>query len=149
LTFQWRVSSEAIFDSVVFSVDNVPKTEISGESGWLGVTNQIALGAHVLKWEYAKDESFFSGADRAWLDQVSFSRLPPAPVTNLTLRVTNDNAQVTFGTQPGYNHIVQRRTNLTTGTWTALTNILGDGTLQTFSFPLEGRPESYFRVASQ
>jgi hypothetical protein len=148
LLFKWRVSSED-FDFLNFYIDNVLKSSISGESGWLSVSNQIPLGSHILKWQYTKDDIFFSGSDQGWLDQVEYVRVPPAAVTNLALQLSGGNAVVSFTSQTGYVHAVEWRTNWTADTWTVLTNFSGDNTLRTFNFPVGDRTESYYRVRSQ
>jgi hypothetical protein len=149
LLFKWRVSSgQEEFDRLSFYVDNVLKSSIWFESGWLSESNQVPVGSHTLKWEYAKDTIFSDGLDSGWLDQVQYVRVPPAAVTNLTLQLIATNAVVSFTSQTGYVHAVEWRTNWA-DTWKVLTNIGGDNTVRTFKFPLGDRAESYYRIRSQ
>lgn len=67
--FWYRVSSESGYDFFTFYVDGVSVVRRSGTVNWtqLPLTN-LDAGAHVLKWEYAKDETASSGSDTAWVD---------------------------------------------------------------------------------
>ena len=75
VSFWWKVSSEAGYDYLRFSIDGAVKDEISGEVGWQQESYPITAGSHTLKWEYAKDGSFARGSDAAWVARVV---LPPA-----------------------------------------------------------------------
>lgn len=77
LTFWWKVSSEGGFDYLSLNLDGASQFAISGEVNWEQRSLVIGSGAHVLRWRYSKDGSVASGADKAWLDQVSY-----VPVTN-------------------------------------------------------------------
>lgn len=96
LTFWWKVSSEAGYDSLHFFMDgqeqgSAPK--ISGAVDWQPVTVTIPTGNHVLRWIYTKDNSLSSGADAAWLDQVVFApSLPQALDTPMFTWVTSGSA---------------------------------------------------------
>lgn len=83
LTFKWKVSSEADYDFLVFSVNGVEQTgslsKISGEVDWTQRTVVLSGGVNVLKWSYVKDFSVSNGSDAGWVDQVSF--VPLAPTT--------------------------------------------------------------------
>lgn len=83
LAFWWRVSSEAGYDVLRFTVDGVEPAAapaVSGEVGWQQRTVNIPAGVHTLQWSYTKDISVAGGADAAWLDQVSFAAGQLAPV---------------------------------------------------------------------
>jgi hypothetical protein len=74
LSFYWKVSCEATYDTFVFYIDGVKQTgEISGDINWQQRSFSILSGNHTLKWSYIKDGSASSGADSAWLDKVEFS----------------------------------------------------------------------------
>lgn len=82
LTFWWKVSSEASYDFLTFSMDGVPQGDgISGEVDWASRTCAIPAGPHILRWTYAKDEAVRDGQDRAWVDQVSYSGGTPPVLT--------------------------------------------------------------------
>ena len=72
---------------------------------------------------------------------------PPVVITNQG-RVSG-NVQFTFKTIAGYTHIVQSRTNLVTGTWINVTNLVGDGSVMQFKFPTTNPPTRFFRVKTQ
>ncbi len=83
LSYRWRVSSEAGYDFLSFYYDGFPQSgQISGEVGWSQQAWSIPTGTHELRWEYKKDSSVAQGADRGWLDQVTFT-----PTGTLTLTV--------------------------------------------------------------
>jgi len=73
LSFWWKASSELGYDELQFLIDEVEQVNISGEVTWQPRSFDLASGAHVIKWRYAKDFSGSSGSDQAWLDQVSFT----------------------------------------------------------------------------
>ncbi|MGJ3242345.1 MAG: immunoglobulin domain-containing protein [Opitutales bacterium] len=96
--FQWKVSSEAFFDYLVFSVGDDVINRISGEVDWTGVTHDLPAGTHTLRWTYEKDTSLSRGSDRGWIDQVLLEGEGTAPVItrqpeSITLAPGND---VTF-----------------------------------------------------
>jgi len=70
LSFQWRCSSETQYDFAYFLVDGVVRSWLTGtnNTAWNAVSIDIAEGAHVLHWEYWKDESNATGADACWVD---------------------------------------------------------------------------------
>ncbi len=77
LQFWWKVSSEAEYDFLTFSVDGVPLARISGETDWNQMAFALGAGAHVMQWDYKKDHFVSEGADAGWLDEVVI-RLPLA-----------------------------------------------------------------------
>lgn len=71
LSFYWKVSSEADYDWLRFTVDDEIYRAISGEQDWVQVELTITeSGSHTLCWEYVKDKSMLSGSDCGMLDQV-------------------------------------------------------------------------------
>lgn len=93
LTFRWKVSSEEGYDFFTFLANGSTQGSISGEQGWSTVTLQLGTGTHQLEWRYAKDVRISSGADTAWLDQVTFVAAPP-----LTLAEALDGPALTWTT---------------------------------------------------
>lgn len=81
LSFWWKVDSETGYDLLRFEIDGVENDAISGPVGWTQKTCAMGAGTHLLRWRYTKDDSVNMGADRGWLDQVSFTPgtvvLPP------------------------------------------------------------------------
>jgi len=76
ITFDYKVSSEANFDFLEFTIDNAKGGRWSGtsETNWRTATYSVPIGNSViLKWTYTKDGSISSGADRAWIDNVRFT----------------------------------------------------------------------------
>lgn len=76
LSYWSRVSSEAQYDKLIFSVDGMRRgNERWGEGGWKCYTTVLEAGRHTLRWRYVKDDSGSGGSDCAWIDDV---RLPLA-----------------------------------------------------------------------
>jgi hypothetical protein len=82
LEFDWKVSSEATYDFLMFCLDsNVTCTtasggyyaRISGEVDWVTVTVPITAGYHDLRWAYEKDISIDNGSDAGWIDNIRFT----------------------------------------------------------------------------
>ncbi len=74
--FWWKVSSEAGYDGLIFSLDGTAVTAISGEIDWTQYSYTIPEGNHTLRWEYFKDGVFSAGADTGWVDEIVFQSTP-------------------------------------------------------------------------
>ena len=72
LSFWWKVSSEANYDVLEFWLDGIRTNRISGEVDWQQQTIDLDNGSHLLTWRYMKDSSVTRGADRGWVDLVSW-----------------------------------------------------------------------------
>ena len=70
IIFDWKVSSEAVWDKLRVLVDGVVHEEISGEVDWTVVSIALSPGSHVVRWEYSKDVSLTRGADCGWVDWI-------------------------------------------------------------------------------
>ena len=89
VSFDYKVSSEARYDKLVFSIDgnpvaSSPWTFFSGEIDWTNVSYALTAGEHVLSWSYQKDSSSNSHDDTAYLDNVYVG----APVAPESLELT-------------------------------------------------------------
>lgn len=74
LSFWWRTSSETNNDYLNFTIDGVEQARRSGSANlWQLKTFFLTNGVHVLSWNYSKNATINSGADAAWLDEVSFA----------------------------------------------------------------------------
>jgi hypothetical protein len=72
LTFHAKVSSESLFDRLIFRIDSVECMNVSGEIDWFSKSFRIQPGVHYLEWVYKKDKSLSAGADAAWIDFIDF-----------------------------------------------------------------------------
>ena len=89
LAFNWRASCQPRYDYLLLIVDGVAKGRISGESGWLSKTVEIAgEGPHEIVWNFIKDGSVSEGLDCAWVDQVVWTP-DPALTLEAALDATN------------------------------------------------------------
>ena len=72
VNFQWKVSSVPNFHYLRFYIDNVRKTQISGDINWLQESFILpANQGYLLKWCYQKSfaaNSYY--ADKGWVDQL-------------------------------------------------------------------------------
>lgn len=75
ISFWAKISSEARYDKLTFSVDGNKRMELYGEMGWAQYKYRIGAGRHTLNWNYIKDHADSDGSDCAWLDDM---RLPLA-----------------------------------------------------------------------
>jgi subtilase family serine protease len=76
----------------------------------------------------------------------------PLTINLLIPQTDGANFQIQFLSQVGFNHAVQFRTNLVSGTWQTYTNITGDGTLKTIPIPLSNfgqAKQGFVRVSTQ
>ncbi len=80
ISFQWKVSSEAGYDYLVFAVDGQIINFISGEQPWRQVTLAVGPGVHNVDFDYFKDGSVSSGADAGWIDQLVLTPITTPPV---------------------------------------------------------------------
>ncbi|MBN2180807.1 MAG: right-handed parallel beta-helix repeat-containing protein [Sedimentisphaerales bacterium] len=72
ISFYYKVSSERLFDKLIFFIDGLEQGQWSYEQDWTRVTFPVEAGSRVFKWDYVKDESESSGQDSAWLDDIVF-----------------------------------------------------------------------------
>lgn len=71
IRFFVRVSSEPIWDKLVFQIDGQLMGEWSGEQEWTEVAFRVAAGTRTFQWDYMKDKGA-QGEDTAWLDDIVF-----------------------------------------------------------------------------
>ena len=73
MSFQWKVSSQANYDKLIFSIDGVEKANISGTIEWEQMTFSVTGdGDHYLKWTYSKNYSQVAGSDCGWVDDIAW-----------------------------------------------------------------------------
>ncbi|HWN94769.1 MAG TPA: immunoglobulin domain-containing protein, partial [Methylomirabilota bacterium] len=96
LSFWWKVSSELNGDILRLYRAGSEQFRISGEVDWEWRQLSIPAGNQVLRWRYSKNGSGFAGADRAWVDQVSFEPAPPTITTQPAHRSVDEGSSITF-----------------------------------------------------
>jgi hypothetical protein len=111
LTFWWKASTEFTLNQFTLYDNDRPVRYVDGEVDWHREEVELGGGAHLLRWEYIKDDSGSDAADRVWLDEVSFVA---GPIASLTLGDALD--------QP-----VQNWQTDATLPWHAQTNVHHDG----------------------
>ena len=97
ISFYRKVSSEAGYDALYFSIDAELLGDWSGEVPWGQESYPITPGHHQLYWAYNKDVYVSSGSDCAWIDYIVF------PPTN-TITVTQEIVMNGISIYPNPNH---------------------------------------------
>ncbi len=87
ISFYYKISSEANYDFLKFSIDGSVLGSWSGSSGWGQVTFPVQAGNRVFKWTYEKDVNTVSGGDCAWVDFIVF---PPSVQQTLAVSAGPD-----------------------------------------------------------
>ena len=88
ITFDWKVSSEARFDTLSIYVDGVRKKYISGTVDWTTVSISIdTLANHTIKWVYSKSVSGTAGDDCGWVGNVKWT--PDVEMNRMVLTVNS------------------------------------------------------------
>ena len=72
ISFVCKVSSEEDYDFLRFYIDDIQMGEWTGQTDWSIVTYPVIKGTRNFKWAYEKDVEYYSGADRAWIDDIFF-----------------------------------------------------------------------------
>ncbi len=101
LSFWWKVSSETNYDFLVFSVNGVANSAISGETPWQQYSVTLGAGTHNLTWSYIKDEADppdLNVVDAGWLDQVAWKPnwSPVMPSVTATKGAFSDRVRVSW-----------------------------------------------------
>lgn len=84
--FNLKVSSEKDYDFLIFSIDGIEIQKWSGSVNWKTVSFKIPKGEHKLSWVYKKDEYLEKGEDRAWIDQISYSKINESSIIDFETR---------------------------------------------------------------
>lgn len=71
-SFWWKVSSEANYDLLRFSINGAVQATISGEVPWTERPFTVGTGVWRLRWAYRKDFARNAGQDAAWVDQLTY-----------------------------------------------------------------------------
>ena len=135
-SFYFKVSSEAGWDFLSFSVDGVQQQQWSGEIDWTSYSFPLSAGTHTLEWRYAKDSTLSAGLDAAFIDNVSLPLAPPfgtpVPASLKIFRQSDGSLLVQVLGQTNQTYVIQGTTNLTPSiVWQNLsTNVAAGGVIQ-------------------
>ncbi|MBL7032864.1 MAG: hypothetical protein ISR91_01855 [Candidatus Delongbacteria bacterium] len=75
ISFQYKVSSEANYDYLIFKIDDMVQASWAGEEGWSEYSCPLTTGEHLLSWIFDKDNSVSHGSDCGWIDYIVFPPL--------------------------------------------------------------------------
>ena len=74
ISFWFKTSTEYRKDYFAFFIDNKKQDWWSGENDWTYTSYSFTAGSHVFLWLYDKNRINQSGADCAWIDDITFPR---------------------------------------------------------------------------
>lgn len=80
ISFYRKVSSESNYDYLYFYIDGNEMAKWAGDVPWGLASFPVDAGTHTFTWKYKKDYSVSTGADKAWVDYISWP-----PMSNLLL----------------------------------------------------------------
>ena len=80
IRFWWKVSS-SYSDQLRFAIDGNQQQTISEEVDWQPHAYAIGAGSHTLRWTYATDNYYHSGANAGWVDGITFEQGSNVDVT--------------------------------------------------------------------
>jgi gingipain R len=72
ISFYYKVSSEEMYDKLIFRINGAKKDEWSGNIGWTRAVYPINPGSYTFTWVYTKDNYMSAGKDCAYIDDISF-----------------------------------------------------------------------------
>ena len=104
LQFAWSTSSQYGADWLNFYVDGVLFNRLSGYSSWRRQYMYLGPGVHKIRWEYERDYCCYSGYNRGYLDEVSFTPLNNVP----TLGEALDQPNWSFGNSDWSAHLGEK-----------------------------------------
>ena len=76
-SFDFRVSSEQVWDFLEFYLNGVRLQRWSGEIGWQNYQFAVPPGVNQLEWRYTKDANFSAGLDAAFVDNLYLPQNTP------------------------------------------------------------------------
>ncbi len=77
ISFYYKVSSEASYDFLNFTIDGANMGSWAGSIDWTQATFPVQAGERTFSWSYDKDYSVSTGSDCGWVDYIVFP--PSAP----------------------------------------------------------------------
>ncbi|MBE0543457.1 MAG: S8 family serine peptidase [Verrucomicrobia bacterium] len=149
VTFDYRVSSEPIYDYLKFSVDGVEVQRWSGEVGWATFMFPVTAGDHTLRWDYVKDPTLSAGLDAAFLDNVVLPFSLPidetTPAVLQIIRLPDGSLLLEIHGQTDREYLIQATTDFSV--WqTIATRVAAGGVIQ-FTDPNTGaHPVRFYRA---
>jgi len=161
VTFWWRVSSERDADYLKFLVDGTQVAALSGTKGpWTQVSQRIegAGASHVLRWEYAKDNSLASSTDAGWVDDIVWTGDIPEPILSPDIQetaFTNGVFGIRFLGERGISYAVYSNATLNADGWAFMQTVTqeegetnGVFRFGTVILPPVGQRSGFYRIRS-
>ncbi len=121
VSFARKVSSEAGWAYLTFSIDNNEVEQWSGEESWEVVTYEIDAGQHTLLWSYEKDMNTIGGSDCGWIDDIIF----PATTEVISVEEFVSGNEFSIFPNPGTGHYTVKVNSIDEVTNIVVYNTLG------------------------
>jgi hypothetical protein len=153
ISFWWKVSSEASWDLLTFSIGGVEQASVSGDGAWEFRVFRVAAGSQALRWQYEKDPAWAGNLDAAWLDQVAY--VPDSALTAPVILTARPHAPALrpgrvfnfeFRAQQGISYVAEHKSDLGKNGWTVLSNVLAAGATATVVDPAAPATNRFYRV---
>jgi subtilisin family serine protease len=149
VTFDYRVSSEPIYDYLKFSVDGVEVQRWSGEVGWATFIFPVTAGDHTLRWDYVKDPTLSAGLDAAFLDNVILPFSLPidetTPAVLQIIRLPDGSLLLEIHGQTDREYLIQATTDFSA--WQTIATQVATGGVIQFTDPNTGaHPVRFYRA---
>jgi uncharacterized repeat protein (TIGR02543 family) len=143
-SFDYRVSSEPLYDYLRFSLDGVEMQRWSGEVGWATFVLPLTAGSHTLQWDYVKDPTLSTGLDAAFIDNIN---LPSTPAVLQVIRLPDGSLLLEIQGQADREYQIQASSNLSS--WTTIATEVAVGGVIQFTDPdVTSNPVRYYRAVA-
>ena len=148
VSFRWKVSSEANYDFLRFSINSVPMASISGGVSWQQKTYAVGAGSQTLKWAFTKDDTVSVGKDAGWVDRITWtSSTPPTLSSSIFSRTNGGRFSFQLNGGVGSSYTVLVSDHLTN--WTTLTNLAVTTNPFNFTDSAATNGQRYYRLLAQ
>jgi Pro-kumamolisin, activation domain/Divergent InlB B-repeat domain len=144
-SFDYKISSEPIWDTLNFYIDGVLVQQWSGEAGWANYTFPLTAGPHTLEWSYVKDPTESDGLDAAFIDDVNLPLLASgnsAPPQLQFQRQSSGGFLMTLTGQDNQQYVIQTSTDLVN--WQNLSTNTATGGIIQITIPANGTNRAQF-----
>jgi len=147
-SFDYRVSSEAGWDSLEFYVNEVLQQRWSGETGWRSYQFAVPKGPARLEWRYARDANFSFGQNAVFIDNLYLPRPDvPAGARLAIQRLPTQQHRIVVQGRPGRSYVIETSEDLLR--WSAaFTNTADNGTFLWTDTQAPGLPLRFYRAVT-
>jgi hypothetical protein len=113
--------------------------------GWVALTDASLVTPAVVHLGGVSTLQVFTPTGNCY---PNYFMLVPTSAINLSAARAGNNVNISFPTQAGWGYRVFYRTSLTTGNWTFLSSVAGDGTMKSVPDSTVGGSQRFYKVTS-